>query len=190
MGISYHKQLKMALFVVCLLFVIFSVAIYFYPRGKEQKKKNLVVNFKTSDVIMIESVLPTSDDLGKTFIGEGTAAGIQGYVEFFVQNQSDQEQEFVIFLNKQKLEKEEIKGEYVKLYLTDENDYPYEGFNVNPVPSYKDFPVLTNKPGKKLLYTSVLGAGEKKNFRLRLWLSDQYGLLNQNEGFAVDVEVQ
>ena len=185
------KQVIYAFVIVLVLFLISSLAIFVYLKNKDQADKNhwLSTNFKNSNEVTITSTLPISDALGKSLDGKGTEKGIQGYVEFSIKNNIDQPVEYEVLITKKELKKE-IKGNYIKFYVTDEADNPEKGFEGNIVPTYNDLPSLTDLPGSRLLYSGKLNNNENKKQILRAWLSDSYAVSNDDNKFGFDIEVR
>ena len=147
------------------------------------------MKFKNSDILTIENKLPVSTTIGKELNGNGTADGIHGYIEFSIENKSNEKKKYVILLTKQFMEKE-IASSYVKFYLTDEKDTPFKGFEQNIVPSYYDLLSFSDRPGSRVLYTGLIEGNDVLNFKLRMWLDDSYALSSQKEYFSVDLDVQ
>lgn len=193
MGESYKEQLKISFLIVGLFFVVFLVLAFcyrdFFGKKKKVETEDFVVKFKSSDVLTIENKLPVADAIGKTFNGTGTAEGIQGYVEFSVQNINKEEKEYVILLTKQ-VKEEEMLGDYVKFYLTNEEDLPFEGFDGNVVPCYSNFLAYSKRPASRVLYTGKIDGKSELKFKLRVWLDDSYVISNHKEYFSIDIDVQ
>lgn len=193
MGESYKKQLKVAFMIVCLLFIVFSLLAFCYRdsffKKANVKTEDFVVKFKSSDILTIENKLPVADTVGKSFNGMGTAEGIQGYVEFSIQNVNNEVKDYVILLTRQ-LKEEELHEKYVKFYLTNEADLPIDGFDENVVPCYSDFLPYSKRPASRVLYTGRINGNSELKFKLRIWLADNYVISNHKEYFSVDVDVQ
>jgi hypothetical protein len=193
MGESYKKQIRVALLIIALLFVTFIVLAYcyfqFFQTKKMKKKEDFIVKFKTSDVLTIENKLPVTDVVGKSFDGTSTEEGIQGYVEFSVENPNKEKNEYAILLTKQSLD-EEILDRYINFYLTDEKDIPFKGFDKNHIPSYSDLYSFSSRPGSRVLYKGIIEGNTTLQFKLRVWLDDAYVLSSDKEYFCVDIDVQ
>ena len=191
MNSTFQKHVKLALLIVCVAFVFVGIYFLFFYQKKEpiNNQKYLSVQFNTSDVILIKNTLPVSDQIGKSFDGEGTENGIQGYLEFSVKNKKDESISYDIILTEQTTKEDKIKDSYIKMYFTDNQDNPLEGFERSYIPTFYDFYYLTDKPSSKLLFEDSLEKGETKVYRLRVWLSDKYSLSFEPEEFAFDVDV-
>jgi len=97
---------------------------------------------------------------------------------------------YEIYLTKQDSNIKTIKSNYVKFYLTDENNNPYKGFDQNKMVNYHDLYILNDKPGSVLLYRSTLMGNKTAKFKLRMWLSDSYGINQEKENFSVDIDAR
>ena len=181
------NRLFILLFVIVVgLLGVFSWNLFFH----KENGKNLKIVFRSSSDIMIENKLPISDTLGKQLTGDGMENGIQGYLEFSIENKDSISNEYVIKLTKKELNQNEINGNYIKLYLTKANDYPLDGFEQNPVPSFQQLPVLNSKPNSKVLYRGVIAGNTVEEFRLRMWLADSYAMNSVLEEFSIKIDVE
>lgn len=174
------------IFVFCLLCLMFILLFYF---RNDDNQNNLLVEFENDKTVFINNKLPMSDIAGIQLTGEGTSDDIQGYVEFSIKSKVNKKQKYTIYLNDVKVDAP-IDYKYVRLYLTDFNDNPYSGFDSNIIPNYGDFSVLKDSPADKILYSGTLDGNEKKNFRLRVWVSDTYTLMSGKEEFSFKVNVK
>ena len=190
---KHKKQVFIAFCIILIITLISGIGCFFYLKNKESKKNvdnnSISVRFETSDIIEIKNILPVSDSLGKSFTGEGTEEGVQGFVEFSVTNVLDESVNYEVYLTKQE-SSNEIKDNYVKFYLTDFSDNPVSGYEGNLIPTYYSLAYMSDKPSSKLLYTGKLDAKSSNEFRLRIWLSDNYAISNFEESFKVDVDVR
>lgn len=185
------KQVVTAISIVLILFVLSFVFSIFYFNSHKQSNSSddITVKFDKSKNIIITSDLPISDELGKKIDGKGTDTGIQGYMEISITNNLSRTVEYEIYINKIQLS-DEIRGNYIKYYLTDEADNPLKGFEKNAIPTYNDLPVLMDLPGSNLLYRGTIKEKEKQKLILRSWLSDSYVVSNEQHSFNYDVYVR
>lgn len=120
-----------------------------------------------------------SDFKGKRFISE--------YYDFEIN--VPKEQNDSIKVNYDILLKDlgsDLEDKFIKVYLTDSNNTPLEGFN-NTVPVYSAF--LNDSDGK-IIYSGILDDDNKK-FRLRIWISDIYNKrYNNNLAFQIKVKMK
>ena len=182
---SYKQYLIALLFLVAVL----GIFLYFRNHNQVNKEESVSTSYKDSKTVTIESILPISDELGKTIDGKGTEDGIQGYVELSITNNINKDIEYEIYIDKKDLDKE-ISSNYIKFYLTDEADNPLEGYKQNSVPTYKDLLVLVDSPSSRLLYSDKLKAKETKKVILRVWLSDSYVVSNEINKFTFDINTK
>ena len=127
--------------------------------------------------------------MGKNFDGTGTEHGIQGYSEFVVYNNSNHKMKYEIIVTTRECRDNCINSNYIKLFLTDENDKPLEGFSSRKLPTYASLGILDNKPGSRLLYRDKIEGNGEKKFKLRVWLADTYAVsaLEEKYKFVIDV---
>ena len=138
--------------------------------------------------INIDNKFPISDALGKTLVYSKNNKDIQGYTNIIVHNPNDRKVSFSIILLKNNLEISEIKENYVKLYLTDKNDNPINGFEKNMVPCFSDLKRYNNSYDR-ILYKGVIDKNNKFEFILRSWISDSYVISNNLEKFSYNIRV-
>lgn len=196
MSKSMKKNIFKALGVIVLLFIIFILGILIFKHSTSSNNTNnvvnsedLSVNFKDNSKIEIKNILPVSDTLGITFDGSGTADGIQGYSEFTVENLGSNKNSYEIYIKKIDNDNE-INGNYVKFYLTDDEDVAFDNFNSNILPTYNTLSTLSDKPDSKLLYSGTIDSNDKINFKLRVWLSDSYAVSDDLEVFDFEIFVR
>ena len=193
MLVKYRKQLIISLIIVFLFFFALYFGSFVYLK-KIKKPASIRVTYHTTKSLKLKNLLPVSDTLGKTFTGSGTVDGVQGYVEFTIKNMSSKKATYEIYLSEQgdydKFSK--IRGKYVKFYLTNKNDAPYDGFRGSVLPTYNQLSVLVDKPSGKLLYRGNLESKQTGDFKLRVWLSDNYSISNnkKEKEFMVNVNVR
>ena len=185
------KKIGIIGFVCFLIFIIFMGILFFYFYEKRMESFTpFSVIYSASNEVNIKSKLPISDTLGKTLTGDGTAEGIQGFIDFSIQNTGNRRKKYYLLLREENIESQKIRDNYVKLYLTDRKDEPYPEFLKNSVPTYSDFPVFSVDSSSKVLYEGILEKGETYEFRLRVWLSDSYIISNSEEEFNFFLEVK
>ena len=83
----------------------------------------------------------------------------------------------------------EIPLEYVKVYLTDENDNPLLDSSNGKVLSYFDLKVADSNLSGKLLYSGYLKDKGSKKFKLRMWTADTYELTSTTSIFSAKIDV-
>ena len=187
------KHFEIAAFTVslfCIIAILIMIVFIILRDNNAIRYQNLDVVFNNSDIISISNKLPLSDEIAKTYEGEGMEPDIEGYSTFTISNPNDKKVIYQIYITKQDTKFNYIKSDYINFYLTDENNNPYPGFDKNIMINYHDLYVLSDKPGSRLLYTSKLMAHKSEKFKLRMWLADSYGLTQNKEDFSVDIDVR
>ena len=186
------RQFFQSILIVILSLAIFIIIVAGYLKIDEYRKLSYKVDTKfiNTDIIELNNKLPLSDEIGKNYSGTGMEKGIEGYSKFIVSNPNDRKVNYEIYITKLGIEKDEIKSDYIKLYLTDEKNNPLEGFENNKIKSYHDLYALSDKPGSRLVYRGSLVSGSTKTIILRSWVSDSYGLSKTEEGFSFDIDVR
>lgn len=183
-------QLFIALTIVVIIFIVTSVVLLLYlSHANSVNNKGIITTFNTSQHVELREYLPVSDTLGKNFSVEGIENGVYGYLEFSVKNNSEMSSNYEIYITKDSVEKE-LNGNFIKFYLTDENDIPYGEFKKNKLPTYSDLLVPSDKPSSREIYAGVINANEELNFKLRVWLSDSYIISNDEYSFSFNVDVR
>ena len=187
-----HNYFYKSILIVLLSLVVFLLIIAIFMKIDEYKRSFYKINseFKTNNIVTLSNKLPMSDTIAKNYSGTGVEEGIIEYKEFTITNPNDKKIEYEIRLTKISSDIKDIRSNYIKLYLTDENNKPIKGFDKNKVVSYYDLYSFENKPGSKILYSGSLVSGETKKFILRSWVADTYVLSNEKEGFSFDIDVK
>lgn len=183
------KQVIFMLLVAVFLFIILIGIFLFYKNFKQNSTDFITTSFEGPKTITISSTLPISDELGKKLDGKGTKKGIQGYTEFTIKNNSNKNITYEICIDKEE-NKKEIRGNYIKFYLTDEINNPVKGFDTSEIPTYNDLLSLNDSPRMRLVNSAKINKKETKKFVLRAWLSDSYTVSSENKDFSFDIVVK
>ncbi len=184
----FDQKVKLLVFVLFCLVTI-SLLLFFFSKREIDNKEPFIVKFKTSDIITLKNTLPVSDKLGKSYNGEDSSLGIYGYVEFSIENRTEDVQNYEIYLIKQVNDNNEIKDSFIKTYLTDLNEKPYGAFKKDPI-ILKDLSLTKGLDNGVTLLKEKINGYEKKQFKLRVWVSDAYAFTNNEATFSFDVDVR
>ena len=181
---------KVLIFVIILLLIVLLLMFLIPVNKKKTASPSFLyhVDYAPSNSVVIKNILPVADSLGKTFDGSGTKEGVQGYTEITISNTDKVNHEYYILIDKQDSDSE-INGYYVKFYLTDSNDSPIDGFTSNLAPVYDDLLISKNKPSSRILGKVAVNAGDKKTFKIKSWLADNYVVSLKEEQFKYMVDV-
>lgn len=192
---SKTKQVVKALLIVLALFFLLFFSFYVFLRETSKdtglKSQDLLdVEFTSSKNIELKNTLPMSDKLGKEFDGKGVSEGTIGYTDFSIKNIDSSAVNYEIYLTKDVVVTSKLSERYVKLYLTDGDDNALDGFNQNKIPDFSSLRVQSDNPSGFILFKSYIGAGESKKFKLRVWLSDTYAIINNEESFKFHINIR
>ena len=172
--------------VFCLLFIVLLVVLFCFFRNVKEGILSISID---DNNLRIENKLPISDELGRNMTLDASTDKVFDFISFSIENTSKVERTYTILLTKTEDITNEILERYVKVYLTDENDLAYPVFKKSYVPVYSDFLISNKKPGSRVLYKDKVKPFEKKEFNLRIWLSDSYIIMNEKQEFSFDVEI-
>ncbi len=125
----------------------------------------LSFNFSDNDtnVINMSAKLPVSDEVGKKSCNKGEC------FEFSISNENDDKTEYQVLVETLT---SNIDLKYIKVYLTDDDNNPIGIFN-KKIPTLVDF-VDCNSNGDKIIYKGNINKDKIKNFKLKLWVSEDY----------------
>ncbi|MBO5121499.1 MAG: hypothetical protein J6C28_07445 [Bacilli bacterium] len=162
--------------------ILLSNSLNDYLKLNKKTSNYISFNYAGGDInslYEINSPKIYSDFKGKRFVNE--------YYDFEIN--VPKEQNDSIKVNYDILLKDlgsDLEDKFIKVYLTDSNNTPLEGFN-NTVPVYSAF--LNDSDGK-IIYSGILDDDNKK-FRLRIWISDIYNKkYNNNLAFQIRVKMK
>ena len=191
---GYRKEVFVCYIVTLIILVLSIIYLLFYYSKVRFKLNddniNLEVRFETDDNLYLKNVLPISDKLGKKIENKDVEEGIQQILKFKIQNTSNKDTSYEIFLTKQASADRMINGNYIKFYLTDQNDIPFKKFSYGEIPSFGTLSSVDDMPEGKLLYSGNIFSKSTQYFILRMWVSDSYGNIGVFEDFKVNVGVR
>ena len=173
--------------MLSLVAFLLIIAIFIKVDNYKTRSYKIDVFFKSDDIVVLTNKLPISEDIGKNYTGVGVEKGIVEYKEFTISNPNDRKVSYEIYLTKISNSTDDIRSNYIRLYLTDEENNPIEGFGTKKGKTYYDLYSFNNQPGSKLLYTGTLVSGGTKKFILRSWVDDTYVLSEKAEDFTFDI---
>lgn len=166
---KYSREIVTSILgIMILVLLLFSTSYAVFVESVEGDKINsittgyLSLNYTNNDsnVINLVDALPLSDEVGKFDISR-----VKEY-EFTVSNTFSKDINYNILIDEVV---SEIDSKYLKIYLTDGNGNLLYNFDKIPVLSSFE----NNEFGKKIIYSDKMSA-TSKNFKLRVWVSDEY----------------
>lgn len=182
---KYKSKYLISLVIGIILLFIMSICIVLIFKDGSKVDASLVSLYSDTNTLIIKNNLPTTDEFGKTISDDNGGSFI--YLDFSVENNSDKKQDYQIYLTQQFNEFNNINEGYIKLYLTDNRDVALPLFEKNSIPSYVDLEYIKDKADSKSLYKGTLKASEEKQFRLRVWVADNYVISDNEEAFSFKI---
>lgn len=176
--------------IVVPIFIVLMVLVtcrFFLMENLPFNDTHLDVDLNDKKIVLNNSLLLT-DTMGKNLNNENLKVGTTGYTEFEISSKVEEKIKFDVYFLKEDAEPE-IPLQYVKVYLTDEEDNPISGFDSASVPTFYDLKVANVDLNGKLLYSGFLKNKGSKKFRLRMWVADTYELTPSEHIFSVKLKV-
>ncbi len=172
--------------IVFSLLIIFF--IYKFLNVEKKEHNNNAIFTINNDIVELKSILPLSDDSGRS-LKKSVSENVLPEVDFSVEGigNIDQFVKYEVYLIPQSVS-EELRYDYVKVYLTDSSDKPFEFYSNHAVPVFRELPVSNYNIDKKVLYSGTIACGKKQDFKLRLWLADVYFPLENETSFKGKIE--
>lgn len=181
-------------FIFIIFVCTFSILFIFFLKEKKNIKNGtndyLEIKFESNDILKINNKLPLSDVLGKSIKYEDSLNGNVGFLEFSIINKSAKTRKYNITINKRNVDSKMINDNYIKLYLTDINDNPLKGFSDNKITTYNELSYSKNNVENVVLYSDFAEKLSKNDYRLRVWVSDSYGLSKLEESIILDIGIE
>lgn len=184
---SLNQMLYLLLGIIFLFIISVSIVLFAKNKILGVVKEDDVSLVASSYVVSIDDKLSVSDDFGKSITDDNAKSF--GYVDLEIHNTVDNTRNFQLYITEKDTDNE-INPNYVKFYLTDEDDIPFTFYSGTKLPSYVELNYLVDKPSSKLLYTGILDGNETKKFKLRVWLTDSYIVENSEKTFNFDISVR
>ena len=180
----FYKYYRIFIFLFFLLVVILSCLFLKSPNYE----KPLFIKISHNN-IKFNNSLPISDSLGKEMTYSKANKDIQGFSEITISNPNEDKMSYTLVITKKNSSESQINDNYVKMFLTDNNNNPIKGFEKEMIPSFSDLKIFHNDDMKRILYKDIIKKGEEKKFILRSWISDSYAISSQIEECSFVVEV-
>lgn len=178
---------KGIIFLISIL--IFFILINLLPFLFRDDSVHVVI--EDEEDVFISSLLPITDVSGKELDVSNIQEGIIGYSEFSLKLNKEVKDtvKYEIYLE-DVTKKDVFKYNYIKVYLTDDNDIPYKQFGGNIAPSYSDMKSSLKYPSKRIILSDKISGDEIKSYKLRIWAADTYVLDNNLKEFKGKISVE
>ena len=186
------KNLKYILFLVVIIIFLFICSVGMILLIKDSNERNMppveegdVSFLADSNTIIIKNIISVSEDFGKNISEEN--GGAFGYLEFDVENNTNLDRNFQVYITKQAPTTKEINPSYITFYLTDYSNIPFQDYTGNKLPSYNDFHYIEDKADSKSIYTGSLKPNDVRHFILRVWIADNFVISDTEESFSFEI---
>lgn len=179
-----------SLFIITILFIVFAFGTYML-KGilKGNSEESLMIKSNDNLVIELDNNLPLSDKLALENSKETVSGEVFKNIQFEVINGSDSDLNYELYITKEE-QKDEIKGKFIKMFLTKGNGDAVSGFNSDSVPSYDKLNAIDDLPGSRILYRGSIKGNSKEKFDFKTWISDSYKKYDKNENFIYKISVR
>ena len=191
--VKEKKELIIVGLIIVMIITLIGVSYAAFNYSKTGTKLNSITTgsitmtyTEADDVININGALPTTDETGKVRLTEGE------YFDFTVSSQisGDININYEISAKDVTSSDRKIDGSNIKLYLTRLTDDGEEELMTPEVYNEEaSSNSYTGRPsGEMSLYTSSMNSSESNNYRLRMWVDEDYN--PQDDGGNLEFSVQ
>lgn len=184
------RYLYVFILFICIFSILFIGFLIEKKKMYDDSKDYLEIKFESNDILKISNKLPLSDNLGKNIKYDDSLNGSVGYLDFSIVNKSLKSRKYNITINKHAVNSREINDNYIKVYLTDIDDKPLKGFSDNRVITYNELHFSKKNVENVVLFSDSVEKLSKKNYRLRVWVSDSYGISKLDEAIILDIGIE
>lgn len=177
--------------VFILLIAVIGMSYALWQRSfigtKENSVKTGYVSFSyvesDSNVITIENALPMKDEVGKNQIESNEM------FDFSISSNYGYDGDINYEIYTVDGNNNTLPPEYLKVYLTDQNDNALEGYDTT-VPVYANLEQTSDGNGRYLFKSKLDHVNSSKNFRLRVWIDSSYNDAVNTKRFSFKVNVK
>ena len=192
MNLKKKENIVIIVILVVMLIAIIGVsyaAFSFSQQGNTPNKittGSITMTYEESDnTISIGNALPTRDATGTTRLKEGE------YFDFTVSSEITGEVNINYEISAKEIGDGTIDGSNIKLYLTELVDGEEQELMTPEVYNEEtDSNEYTGRPANEMsLYTSSMNASEEHNYRLRMYVTEEYNPQGDGGGLTFTVKV-
>lgn len=145
-----------------------------------------------SNGIELVNAIPLEDRVGKKLTNSNKAQGInQGYFDFTIRAKGSMQEKIYYEIYATIEDDSDMDPNYIKVYLTDDNDVPYDAYDTS-VPVFAKLNDSKEADNAKVLFSDEIVGNEEvvKKFRLRLWVAHDYSDGTTSKNFKIKVNVK
>ncbi len=179
--------------LVVMILAIVGVSYAAFSYGKTGSKVNSITTgsitmtyTETDNTISLSGALPTTDKTGTVRLNPGE------YFDFSVSSEITGDVNINYEISAKKEEGNTIDGRYIKLYLTRLTDDGSEEGLMTPETYNEESSAnsYTGRPsGEMSLYTSSMNSSESNNYRLRMYVDEEYNPQGDGGGLTFSVRI-
>lgn len=178
-------------YILVFIGIIFTfLFVSFIPAICNLYNSNDVKLIGNDNEISVANVLPLSDVSGKSLnvdtVNDKILNGLDFSIEGTGSTKKSVNYEVYLIGDSENI----INPSYIKVYLTDNFDNPFNLYASNVVPTYSDLRVSNTKADAKIIYAGSIKGGERKDFKLRMWLADNYFINDSEQQFSGIIDVR
>ena len=190
MKINGASIIKSLIFIT-VLFIVFAFGTYVIKGVlNHNSKDSLIIKSNDSLVIQLDNNLPLSDKLALENNKNTVSGDIFRNIQFEVINNSSGNLNYELYITKEEKDDNEIKGKYIKMFLTKANGDKVNGFDSNNVPNYDSLNAISDLPGSRILYKGTINGNSTEEFDFKTWIADNYRNFEKNEEFIYKISVR
>ena len=192
MNLRKKENIIIIVILVVMLIVIIGVSYAAFSFSKQGNTPNKITTgsitmtyTESSNTISLGNALPTTDKTGTTRLKEGE------YFDFTVSSEITGEVNINYEISAKEVGEGTIDGSNIKLYLTKLNGDSEEQLMTPEVYNEEtDSNEYTGRPaGEMSLYTSSMNASESNDYRLRMYVTEEYNPQGDGGGLTFTVQV-
>lgn len=188
--ISNSKFANKGVYILILAIVLSFAFICLIPSISYRINSDNVEFVGDKNTVTIGNTLPLTDVSGKSL---DPKEKIIDEVSFSVKGVGDKKRvvNYEIYLINTKTDTDsQINPGFIKVYLTDGDNKPFEYYSKNSVPAYKSLRVSNSQANGKIIYSGSINGEEIQKFKLRVWLADNYVLNDTDRSFSGTIVVK
>ena len=188
--ISNSKFANKGVYILILAIVLSFAFICLIPSISQRINSDNVEFVGDKNTVTIGNTLPLTDVSGKSL---DPKEKIIDEVSFSVKGVGDKKRvvNYEIYLINTNTDTDrQINPGFIKVYLTDGDNKPFEYYSKNSVPAYKSLRVSNSQANGKIIYSGSIKGEEIQKFKLRVWLADNYVLNDTDRSFSGTIVVK
>lgn len=187
----FFAAIGVLILILAVLGISYAIWSKTFLGTKENSLKTGYVSFSYSEAdnsyISLENALPISDKQGKEL------SGAKNVFDFNVSASYKGINKIKYDIFAEQVGTNTLSEEFVKVYLTDQNNNPIEGYSGESVPLYDTLQNYNYNGNNKykLLHSDYLTEQDSnKGYRLRIWLSSDFTEGSDQLNFSFKVNVK